>query len=525
MAIIYSYPEKITPADGDFLVITDSEQPAPNKNRTKSLKIENLADYIVSSTSGITGSGTLNTIAMFTPNGQRIGDSFITQTASPDAVNVSARFNVSPGGVNALNVSQTGGTTGAVTIPGTLNVRGTYYDAAGDEGTDGDVLVAKGTPGNMVTRWVSKAATGIATGSGTTDFVPKFTDGPNGVIGDSFIKSYVAFPGTGNEQNIVEINPTAGANPNLLIVNTGRFSRIETDTIIASDTGSVTMNGNVNIGNASTDELNIASTTNIWNAPVKAGPTPFGALAPGADYVLASTASSTLDWKNIADISGSVTGSGTTDTIPIWTDGPNGILGDSIITYDNTFVPKITIGPQPSRLEVDGDLTVTNRATFSGPYARFDTLIEVNSTIQDGSSSSGTTGQVLTSTGTGVAWDDATDVVSGAIAKLIPFNVTASPGGSSAYNADNNIVEISWTTGNGTYVLFLPTATGSNAYRNIRFVTNGTFPGGASHKIEITALPGETVDGAAFFEISKTYEGVSLWSNGTEWIVIQAKAH
>jgi len=75
MAIIYSYPEKITPADGDFLVITDSEQTAPNKNRTKSLKIENLADYIVSSTSGITGSGTLNTIAMFTPNGQAIGDS------------------------------------------------------------------------------------------------------------------------------------------------------------------------------------------------------------------------------------------------------------------------------------------------------------------------------------------------------------------------------------------------------------------------------------------------------------------
>ena len=58
MAIIYSYPEKTSATGSDFLVITDSEQTAPNKNRTKSLKIDTLADYIVTSTSGITGSGT-----------------------------------------------------------------------------------------------------------------------------------------------------------------------------------------------------------------------------------------------------------------------------------------------------------------------------------------------------------------------------------------------------------------------------------------------------------------------------------
>jgi len=80
MAIIYSYPEKTTPAGGDFLVITDSEQTAPNKNRTKSLTIDNLASYVITSTGAITGSGTLNTIAMFTPDGQKVGDSKITQS-------------------------------------------------------------------------------------------------------------------------------------------------------------------------------------------------------------------------------------------------------------------------------------------------------------------------------------------------------------------------------------------------------------------------------------------------------------
>ena len=202
-----------------------------------------------------------------------------------------------------------------------------------------------------------------------------------------------------------------------------------------------------------------------------------------------------------------ITGSGTTHTLPVWTDGPNGVLGDSMITQNSSG----SIATVAGRLAVNADLSVTGYARFKGQ-------------VQDGSNSPGTNGQVLTSTVAGVAWDDATDVVSGAITKLIPFQITASAGGSSTYSADNNIVEIGWTGGNGTYVLNIPSAA-TIPYRNIRFVTNSTFPNGASDKVQITAQSGETIDGAAFFEISKKYEGVSLWSNGTEWIVIQAKAH
>jgi len=110
------------------------------------------------------------------------------------------------------------------------------------------------------------------------------------------------------------------------------------------------------------------------------------------------------------------------------------------------------------------------------------------------------------------------------VATLVPFSITASAGGSSTYSENNDMVEIGWTGGNGIYVLNIPSAT-AIPYRNIRFVTNSTFPNGASDKVRITAQAGETIDGAAFFEISKVYEGVSIWSNGTEWIVIQAKAH
>ena len=119
------------------------------------------------------------------------------------------------------------------------------------------------------------------------------------------------------------------------------------------------------------------------------------------------------------------TGSGTTNTLPVWTDGPNGVLGDSMITQNSGG----SIATVAGRLAVNADLSVTG-------YARF------NGQVQDGSNSPGTTGQVLTSTVAGVAWDDATDIVSGAIAKLIPFQVTASAGGSVLLTtADNNIVE------------------------------------------------------------------------------------
>jgi len=61
MAIIYSYPKKTTPNAGDILVITDSEQPAPNKNRTKSLTLGDLSTFVLSSetTYDLTGAASL----------------------------------------------------------------------------------------------------------------------------------------------------------------------------------------------------------------------------------------------------------------------------------------------------------------------------------------------------------------------------------------------------------------------------------------------------------------------------------
>lgn len=106
-----------------------------------------------------------------------------------------------------------------------------------------------------------------------------------------------------------------------------------------------------------------------------------------------------------------------------------------------------------------------------------------------------------------------------------PYNLIAGAGGSSTMPSNYNLIDISWDgLGSGTYVLNVPPAS-SLPYRNIRIITDGSLDNGAQDKILLTAAPGDTIDGGADFELSKRYEGVSIWSDGTEWIVIQAKSH
>ena len=144
----------------DKLVGTDAE----DNNLTKNFSVGDLGESLINLNNITTGSGTTNTLLVWTdgPNGV-VSDSLITQTTLPNAVTVGSRFIVSPDSITGLEVTQGAGKA-LVTISDNLKVDGTYYDAAGDEGTDGDVLVAKGTPGNMVSRWTSLEDAGITSG-------------------------------------------------------------------------------------------------------------------------------------------------------------------------------------------------------------------------------------------------------------------------------------------------------------------------------------------------------------------------
>ena len=206
----------------------------------------------------------------------------------------------------------------------------------------------------------------------------------------------------------------------------------------------------------------------------------------------------------VASSTSGITGSGTLNTIPLWT--PDGTkLGDSIITQAVSG-QGVTITGQ---LDVTQDFNVSGSAEFTGS-------VSVNEQLFDGDGSIGTAGQVLSSTGTQTEWVDS----SAAITKLIPYFQLATPGGSATYTQSNNVVDFDWSGGSGTYEYILPSAT-AIPYRTIRFVNNSTIT--ASDKIHITAPGTETIDGVAFYSINKPYNGCAVWSDGVQWIVIQAK--
>ena len=53
-------------------------------------------------------------------------------------------------------------------------------------------------------------------------------------------------------------------------------------------------------------------------------------------------------------------------------------------------------------------------------------------------------------------------------------------------------------------------------------VNDGTVT--AQDKVDVYAPGSETIDGQASYRINKVYNGIAVWSDGNNWIVIQAKS-
>lgn len=86
------------------------------------------------------------------------------------------------------------------------------------------------------------------------------------------------------------------------------------------------------------------------------------------------------------------------------------------------------------------------------------------------------------------------------------------------------MIKLTWSGATGTATYTLPDATSSNSTnRVLRFITDSTFS--SSTRVDITPASGQNLDGAtAAYEINKAYEGIAIWSDGTEWFIIQKKA-
>jgi hypothetical protein len=111
---------------------------------------------------------------------------------------------------------------------------------------------------------------------------------------------------------------------------------------------------------------------------------------------------------------------------------------------------------------------------------------------------------------------------------LIPHILIGEPGGVTDYAVEDlpsNLVLLRWGQEGvtGQHSLYLPPIDG-NVFRSIRFITDSTVD--ANEQIWIYPQAGATIDGGVGpLQIDRFYEGLSLWNDGIEWYVIQAKAH
>ena len=109
---------------------------------------------------------------------------------------------------------------------------------------------------------------------------------------------------------------------------------------------------------------------------------------------------------------------------------------------------------------------------------------------------------------------------------LVPYNLTVEAGQtinlSSSIFEQAMLIRLTWSGASGNMTLNLPSAS-DNVNRAIRFISNGGFV--TNTRVYLTPIGGDTLDGSTnYYEINKTYEGIKIWSDGSEWFIIQKKA-
>lgn len=92
---------------------------------------------------------------------------------------------------------------------------------------------------------------------------------------------------------------------------------------------------------------------------------------------------------------------------------------------------------------------------------------------------------------------------------------------SSTY-ANAQMIKLTWSGASGTATYTLPSASDSTN-RMLRFISDSTFA--SNTHVDITPASGDDLDGSTnAYRINKAYEGIAVWSDGTEWYIIQKKA-
>ena len=294
-------------------------------------------DWIDAPVTGVVGSGTVNTLAMFTPDGVSIGDSIVAVTGGGTKITVTGGASITDNvGISGnLDVSL------VATFESDVLLGEGLKDASDSYGTAGQILTSTATQ----TSWqdFSALVPNNITGSGTVEYIPKFT--PDGTaIGNSIMFT---------KANGIELQVgVSGATETILGAGFVSTGGVGADTVTATNinagaTGTLTASGNIILGDATADTTTINSTLSILSV-VKDSTDTVGTLK----QVLVANAASELLWEDQVDTSYSISSQQAAADVEIT------LLGSDTTETEVTLVAGNSI-----TLTDDGSNSVTIAAT------------------------------------------------------------------------------------------------------------------------------------------------------------------
>jgi hypothetical protein len=458
MSIIYSYPEQSILNPGDMLIGTSVEKVGgKQKNVTKNFTIQQVADFINRGAGFVDPVATDFQIPVFNQGGLKITGSIMSQDSSPSngvagtGITIAGNLTVnggatigdqvsnvvfdSPtkllgpildsgsvqGGVNQILISNQLGKVNWIDYEAGLTYEGTWdadlnttnglanspalVQGVGVSGhfyivdVEGTTSLGPGLndwhvgdwavfldQGGQPASWQKIDNTSVLTGDGTAGVFARWTD--TTTLNDSLMSqsgTNILINGGLKVKDTVEVTTT---NSNLKLKGNGTGG-IEIMSADGLTDGKITLNCSQN-----------SHGVTLQSPPHSAGQSytlvlPITTGNPADVLTSSGPSNSQLVWTT--PTTGTVTGTGTTSTLPIWTNGGTGELGDSIL----------------DQLPTAGVFTDTH-LSVAGSGGLSTQNLEINKALYDGAASSGSDGFVLTSATSGtdkvISWVDPTTI-------------------------------------------------------------------------------------------------------------------
>jgi hypothetical protein len=412
MSIIYSYPEETSLLGSDMLIGTSTTLVGgKQKNITKNFTLNELSAFMSGGSGIIDPVASDFQIAVFNQAGKKLTGSIMSQNAFPNGTGITISGNLSTtGNLTAPGTVTLGSGTNLITLASTTRLSGAIQDFSGTTGALNQILIANASGGLSWSNFTSGLTylglwdalnnnPGLtpSVGANSTFYIVSVagTTPLNGntdwEVGDWAI--FVGTTGAGGIWQKIDNTSSITGNGTLNKIPLWSSTFQLTDSLMSQDAGAtiITIAGALtstgNIIGSDISGVNITGTGNLSGTDLLLT----GKISLSTDYgtpgQVLTSGGSTGDSVWATPTTGTVIGTGTTNRLPIWSDGGAKTLGDSIL----------------DQVAAAGEFTDTYLSVL-GTGGLSTQGLEINKFLLDGAGLKGASGQILSSTGTEVRW-------------------------------------------------------------------------------------------------------------------------